>query len=195
MNAQPPPSDPALRISYVRLVDTLRAGLPPPLSNTPGQSGPPSEYAIARRDAAAFAMIASLDPADAIEADLAVQYVVASAHATHALHQARQHPPSSEAAIKLRGQSAQLEQDAQCTRSLLRARQVARRRRQAADAVARKTAARSSPGQSAGGGLASQGGAAVAPPAQPPAPPEETKPAAPRRSPPALRIIQGGLAS
>lgn len=143
MNTQPPPpTDPALRISYVRLVDSLRARLPLPLSNTPGQSGPPSEYAIARRDTAALAMIASLDPADSIEADLAVKYVVTSAHATDALHLARQHPPESEVAIALRSQSAQLEQDAQGTRSLLRARQAARRRHQAADAAARQTAAR-----------------------------------------------------
>jgi len=197
MDPQPPPqSDPALLAFYDRLAPTLRAALPPPIGNPPEGPGSTPEQALARRDAAAIALVTSLAPADAAEAALAVQYVVAGAHASYSLWQVQQHPPVSEAAMKLRTQFARFSRESRRSRSLLLTLQEDRHKRAAADMAARKkTSPPHGEGQSAGGGLASPGGAAVAPPDQPPAPSEETKPAPPRRSPPALRLIQGGLAS
>jgi hypothetical protein len=54
-------------------LNTLRAGLPVPVPNTPEQR--------AARDASAIAIVSSLQPIDAAEAALAVKYVLDSAHA------------------------------------------------------------------------------------------------------------------
>ena len=201
MNTQQP--DPALRALYANLVQTLVAALPPPIDSTPEDPESDQEDALTRRNHAAIAVLASLAPADATEARLAVQYVAASAHATYCLSLVQQHPPTSEPAMKLRTQFARFEREALRSRSLLLTIQEQRYEREAANRAAGPTSSRPGRGQGAGGGLATPGGAAASP-AQSPPPPTETKPvppaevakpAPPRHSPPALRIIQGGLAS
>jgi hypothetical protein len=204
MNTHPPQQpDPALQAFYADIVQNLVTMLPPPIDNMSEDSGSSPAVALARRDRAAIALLASLAPANAAEAMLAVQYVAAGAHATYCLSQVREHPPASDLAMKLRTQFASLEREAQRTRSRLLKMQEARYKREAANRAARPPPPRHSVGQGAGGGLATQGGPAVTPPLQPPAPsealvpapPEAAKPAPPRHSPPALRIIQGGLAN
>jgi hypothetical protein len=105
--------------------------------------------------------------------------------------------------MKLRTQYAKFEREALRIRSKLLTIQEQRYEREAATRAAGPTSSRPGRGQGASGGLATPGGAAASP-AQSPPPPTETKPvppaevtkpAPPRHTPPALRIIQGGLAS
>jgi hypothetical protein len=189
---QPQPSDPALRALYDRLAQMLRATLPPPIGDPAGETGSSSRQALARRDAAAFAVITSLAPADATEGALAAHYVIASAHAAHSLWQAGQHPPASEPAMKLRKQYARFTREALRSRSRLLRLQEARDKREAANADARPKSPQDGEGHGTGGGLPTSD-EVMAQPAQPP--PSETKPTPPRRSPPTLRLIQGGLAN
>jgi len=188
MDPHPPHlTDPALVVLCNGVAETLHAALPELVGNTP--------EALAARDAVAMRLVAALAPADAAEAALAAQSVVAGAHAFHCQWLAQQYSPASELGMKLRAQSAGFEHEAERSRSLLLTIQKKRRKREAANVAARPKSPPHGRGQDAGGGLATQGGAAVAQPALPPAPQEATKPAPARRSPPALRLIQGGLAS
>src|SRR5436305_9527503 len=57
--------------AYYHLVHTLRRTLPPPLTDSPED--------LRRRDHAAIASIAALAPANAVEAEMAAQFVAASA--------------------------------------------------------------------------------------------------------------------
>ncbi|HEX3405000.1 MAG TPA: hypothetical protein VHT74_32200, partial [Acetobacteraceae bacterium] len=61
------------RDTYWQLINTLRTSLPAPVNDTP--------EALARRDNAAIADVASMLPANASEAALAAQFVAAAAHA------------------------------------------------------------------------------------------------------------------
>lgn len=193
MDTQPPQQPhPALRAFYSHIVETMVAALPPPIGGMP--EDPPGE-ALARRDRIAIAVLASLAPADAAEAALATQCIVAGAHATYYLSQVAQHSAASALAMKLRSQFASFEREARRSRSLLLTMQEKRYKREAANRIARPAPPRQGEGPGAGGDLATQGGGAVAPPTQPPAPPEATEAAPPRRSRPVLRIIQGGLGS
>jgi hypothetical protein len=196
MDTLPPhPSDPNLQAFYDRLAETLRAALPPPIDDAAGNAGSSPEQALARRDAAAIAVIRSLAPADAAEGALAVHCVVASARADHCLSQVGQHPPVSDMAMKLRRQYARYIQESLRSRGQLLTIQGARYERERAEATARRQFPQYGESQGAGDGLPILGSSADAPLAQPPARPEETKPAPPRRSPPALRLIRGGLAN
>jgi hypothetical protein len=196
MDTQPPhSSDPDLQALYGRLAQTLCAALPPPIGDAAENAGSSPDQALARRDAAAIALITSLAPADDAEGALAVHCVVASARANHCLSQVGQHPPASDMAMKLRRQYARYIQESLRSRGQLLTIQGARYKRERADAAARQQFLQYGEGQGAGDGLPTPGGSAEAPPAQPHAPPAQPKPAAPRRSPPSLRLIQGGLAN
>jgi len=183
---QPQQSDPAVQARYDHLVQSLRAALPPPMGRTPED--------IARRNAAAIDLAVSLAPADAAEVALTIKYVVAGAHADHCLWLALRHPPTSGMGLRLRTQDAGFIREGQRNRSLLLTMQEERQRRAATTGAAQRTPPSHSGGQDADS-LASPGDAVAALPAQPPAPPGETKPAPARRPRPALRLIQGGLAS
>ena len=77
----PTPADAALLLpsaTYYQLVHTLRGLVPPPITDSPEDA--------ARRDFATIAHVASLRPADPDEANLAAQYVAASAQALHCEH-------------------------------------------------------------------------------------------------------------
>lgn len=196
MDTQPPHSSvPDLQALYGRLAETLRATLPPPIGDAAGNAGSSPDEALARRDAAAIALITSLAPADDAEGALAVHCVVASARANHCLSQVGQHPPASDMAMKLRRQYARYIQESLRSRGQLLTIQGARYKRERVDAAARQKFPQHGEGRCVGDGIPILGAPAAAPPAQPPAPPEETKPGAPRRSPPVLRLIRGGLAN
>ena len=68
---------------YHQLVHTLRATLPPPITDTPEE--------LARRDRTAIAQVAALVPANADEANLGAQYVAAGARAMDRLRLVREH--------------------------------------------------------------------------------------------------------
>jgi hypothetical protein len=86
MDTPPQPHDPTallLRDTYYQLVHTLRASLPPPVTDTPED--------LARRDNAVIAQVACLLPVNADEAILAVQYVAANAGVLECLRLVQEH--------------------------------------------------------------------------------------------------------
>ena len=112
--------------AYCHLVHTLRLSLPPPLTDSPED--------LARRDYAAIARIAALQPANAAEADIAALYVAASEQWKGCLRLAEQ----SEAywAMKCRAQAnAMMRQSQSALRLLLR--MQATRQKLEADSPAR----------------------------------------------------------
>jgi glucosamine 6-phosphate synthetase-like amidotransferase/phosphosugar isomerase protein len=189
MDTYPSQIDPALMAKYDQVMQTVRATLPPPIGNMPED--------LVRRDAQAMDLVVCLAPADETEAALVTQYVVTGAHARYCIWQIGQYSPVSDEAMKLRKQAASLMEQSGRTRSRLLAVQEARYKREAAANVAARPG---SPVQDAAqaigsGGATPDGSGAAMPPAQQPVPAEPIKPAPPRSSPPALRLIQGGLAS
>jgi len=131
---QPPdPADQRQRDIYDEALRSLRATLPPPLTDTP--------EAWARRDRVALAEVAALAPANLAEADLATQYVITLAHGEYCLRLAAQHAADPKLAGKLRAQSASMGREARSTHRLLLKVQAVRRKRQA-DPVTREADAR-----------------------------------------------------
>jgi hypothetical protein len=135
MDAQTPtPTDAALVLSraiYYQVTHTLRGLLPPPITDTP-------EDAV-RRDCAAIAHVASLLPATPDEANLAAQYVGASAYALDCLRLARTHEDDPGRMLQCLAQSARMMREARSWRlALLRAQAV--RETREADETAREAA-------------------------------------------------------
>jgi hypothetical protein len=130
----PTPADAALflsRATYYQVTHTLRAGLPPPVTETLEDE--------ARRDFAAIAHVASLLPATPDEANLAAQYVAASAQALDCQRLARMHEADSSFMLKCFAQSAGMMRQAKSWRlALLRAQAV--REKREADPAARDAA-------------------------------------------------------
>jgi hypothetical protein len=190
MNTQPPPNDPETRAFFQHLVQILRAGLPPVGDE---HSGVSPDEALARRDAIAIAEVASLVPADSTEAELAVQSVVANAHAGYCLAQLNHHPALSQQAVALRKHFVRFAREARRALSVLLAVQAERHKRGPNNLPAWRmpppTRERRGAGAPATGGVP-----VVAPPAPPPAPTAETQPAANRHSPEELRRMRESLA-
>ena len=162
----PNPTNPADALStatYYQITHELRRALPPPITDSPEDA--------ARRDLAAIARVAALLPATPEEADIAAQYVAASAQALDALRLARAFPASPELVLKCTAQSASMMRQARSWRALLARIQAAREQRDTAtDTAARDTAA-----QTQRHALALMANAlADAPPAPPP--PEKSRP-------------------
>jgi hypothetical protein len=86
------------RDMYYQVIHTLCGSLPPPASASPEDR--------TRRDNAAIAQVACLLPANADEANLAAQYVAASAQALDSLRQARENPSDAARALQCIAQSA-----------------------------------------------------------------------------------------
>jgi hypothetical protein len=185
-----PPDPAAWRMRYDQIVESLRAGLPPPAGIPPGQTGPEFDAACEERDRYAFDSVAILEPADADEAMLAVQYVIATEYMCFGSRRGPK-PLTRKQEIKGRQLLRQHVREAQRTRSELLARQVARREREAAGR-ARQAVAQAAPAQGTGAGLVARGGVAAAPALLPPLPRGEAQP--PPRARPVLRLIRGGLA-
>jgi len=130
----PTPADEALlfpRATYYQLVHTLRGSLPPPITRSPEDE--------TRRDCAAIAHIASLLPANPDEANLAAQYVAASAQALDCQRLAREYRGDPEFMLKCTAQSASMMRQAKSWRLTLLRAQAAREKHEA-DPAARDAA-------------------------------------------------------
>jgi hypothetical protein len=131
--AEPEPPDLSLQLPrdlYWLVLHTLRGLLPPPDTNAPD--------AESRRDHAAIALVASMLPGNAEEADLASRCVGHAAYGMHCLRQARAHRNDLSAFLKCNAQAASMERRAQSGRSLLQRLQAERRKREADPAAAGK---------------------------------------------------------
>jgi hypothetical protein len=117
---------------YYQVVHTLRATLPPPVSEAPED--------LIRRDNAAMAQVASLLPANADEANLAAQYIAASAQALDCLRLLRATPSDGLLGLKCSAQSATMMRQAAGARSLLLRVQAARQKREASNAASDQSA-------------------------------------------------------
>ncbi len=122
MDPNPEPPDHTLllpRDTYHHLIHTLRAALPPPITDTPEDPGSSPGQALVRRDNAAMAQVSALLPATADEANLAVTYVAAGAQAMECLRLARQYPGDPNFVLNCTAQAAGMMRQARATRSLL----------------------------------------------------------------------------
>src|SRR5205085_1532433 len=94
----------------------------------------------ARRDRAAIALVASMLPGNAEEADLAARCVGHAAYGEDCLRQARVHRGDLTRFLKCTAQAASVERTAQSARSLLLRLQAERRKREADSAAADQAA-------------------------------------------------------
>jgi hypothetical protein len=111
------------RDMYYQVIHTLRAVLPPPVTDAPED--------LVRRDHAAIAQVASLVPANADEANLGAQYVAASAYALDCLRLVRENPADTALVLKCSAQAAAMMRQARGARSLLLDVQARRQKREA----------------------------------------------------------------
>src|SRR5579883_1226724 len=118
----PNPADILPKAIYYQIVHTLRGLLPAPVTDTPEDE--------ARRDLALIARIAALLPATPEEADLAAQYVAASAWALDCLRLARTLPEDSALYRRCTAQSVSMMRQARGWRSALKQAQTERRERE-----------------------------------------------------------------
>jgi len=131
MDHSPPPPhqlDPALQLQRdidCEAAETLRAMLPPPLTDTP--------EAWTRRNRVAMARVAALVPASCVEADLAALAVAAAAHAKDCLRQASECEDDRKESGKLRAQAASMGREARGYLGKLDRMQVVRLKREATD--------------------------------------------------------------
>jgi hypothetical protein len=138
-----PPPDLTLQLPrdlYHQIVHTLRTALPPPATDTPQAAGSDPGQALARRDNAAIAEVASLLPANAEEVTLAAQFVAASAQALDCLRLAREHAADLWLVLKCSAQAAAMMRQARSARSLLLQVQATRQKREADGVAAGKAA-------------------------------------------------------
>ena len=116
-----PDQDPAYTLpadAYYHLVHALRLTLPPPPTNEPD--------ARKRRDRAAMAQIAALQPANTAEAELAGQFVAASEQWKDCLRIAQSPDTPPEIAVKCRAQAASMMRQANSAMRVLLRLQAAR---------------------------------------------------------------------
>ncbi len=106
--------------AYYQLTHDLHGSLPPPEFDTP------EDYR--RRDNAAIAQVAALQPANHAEAKLAAQFVAASAQGTDALRLVQLHADNFETASKCRAQAASMMRQANAAVRVLLLLQAARRK-------------------------------------------------------------------
>jgi hypothetical protein len=126
MDTQQQPSDRTFHLPrdvYRQLVHKLRGYLPPPVDDTP--------EALAQRDNAAIAHVASMLPANADEADIAARCVGLGEYAKDCLLQARERRGDLSDYLKCTAQAASMERQAHGARSLLQRVQAERRKREA----------------------------------------------------------------
>ena len=120
------------RDAYYTLVHTLRSSLPPLDTDSPED--------IVRRDNAAIAKVASLLPATAAEAELAAQFVAASAQAQEVLRLAREYPMDAALGLKCNAQAASMMRESRGALGML-LRLKAERKKLEADGTAADKAA------------------------------------------------------
>ena len=119
--------------AYYHLVRKLRLTLPPPAGDSPDE--------LLKRDHAAIARIAALAPGNAVEADVAAQYVAASEQWADCLRLAQAPETTPEWQPKCRAQALGMMRQANSALRLLLRLQEARRKLEA-DNVACDRAAR-----------------------------------------------------
>jgi hypothetical protein len=132
---QPEPPDLTLQLprdTYRQVAHTLHDLLPPPNPNTP-------EDAI-RRDNAAIALVASLLPATADEANLAMHYALACAQAQECARLSRLNPDDAALVLKCTDRATSMMRQARGFHTMLERMQAARSKREK-DAIAANTAA------------------------------------------------------
>ncbi len=135
METQPQPLGLAYRLpqdTYWVIINELRRSMPKPADSTP--------EALAHRDNAALANVASMLPANANEATLAAQFVAASAHAGDCMRLAMLHPASIAEGLHCRALSVSMMRQAQSARRLLMRVQAERHKREADPAASEKAA-------------------------------------------------------
>jgi hypothetical protein len=110
------------RDTYYQVAQTLHALLPPPATNKPEDE--------IRRDNAAMALIASLLPATADEANLALQYALACAQAQECVRLSRLNPDDAAHALRCTDKAMSMMRQARGFHSLLQRVQAARRKRE-----------------------------------------------------------------
>ncbi|MGA3398742.1 MAG: hypothetical protein ABSC95_05945 [Acetobacteraceae bacterium] len=130
MDQSPPPHqpDPAIQLQldiHYRAVDTLRGILPPPLDDTP--------EAWAMRDRLAVADVASLLPANPVEARLAALHVAAAAYDAHCLRRVPQYMDDPRREAQLMAQAASFGREARGHLNALLRAQAVRKKREAND--------------------------------------------------------------
>jgi hypothetical protein len=179
MDTPPQPHDPTallLRDAYYQLIHTLRASLPPPVTDTPED--------VARRDNAVIAQVACLLPLNADQANLAAQYVAANAGVLDCLRLAQEHRGDPKFFLKCNALATGMMRQARAIRTLL-LRVQAKRRKLEADSAAANGAAWTE--HSAIGLMTDALGvvepAAMAEPPQPPPPPPQPQAEAPVSDP------------
>ncbi|HEY3848965.1 MAG TPA: hypothetical protein VGL95_17820, partial [Acetobacteraceae bacterium] len=128
---QPPPHqpDPAIQLQrdvHYEVVATLRASLPPPLTDAPEDWD--------RRDRVALATLAAVVPASPAEARLAALHVAAIAHAEDCYAHAARHTDDVKVTGQLRAQAASMGREARGYMGALLRMQAARVKREAKDA-------------------------------------------------------------
>ena len=111
-----------LRDTYYQVAQTLHALLPPPVTNEPADE--------IRRDNAAIALVASLLPANADEANLAMQYALACAQAQECVRLARLVPDDPSHVLRCTGKATSMMSQARGFHSLLQRMQAARSKRE-----------------------------------------------------------------
>ena len=123
-SATPPnASDQLFRAIYYQITHTLRGQLPDPATNTP--------EALALRDFAAIAHVASLQPVSAEEANVAALCVACDAQALQSLREAREHPDDIDVRMQCVAQSASMMRQAKSWRLYLLRLQTGRQLRDA----------------------------------------------------------------
>ena len=112
------------RDAFAEIILVLRGGLPPPGLDDPDQMTPQD---WARRDRAAMAAVASLQPENAAEGRLAARFVVADAWSLDCLRLARERRHEPDVAQKCKAQAMSLMRESNRAMSLLLRLQAARR--------------------------------------------------------------------
>ena len=111
------------RDAFAEIILVLRGGLPPPGLDDPDQMTPQD---WARRDRAAMAAVAALQPENAAEGRLAARFVVADAWSLDCLRLARERRHEPDVAQKCKAQAMSLMRESNRAMSLLLRLQAAR---------------------------------------------------------------------
>ena len=120
------------RDAFAEIILILRAALPPPVSDDPAD--------LARRDRAAMAAVAALQPANGAEGRLAAQFVAADAWAMDCLRLAAERRREFDIARKCKAQAMSLMREAKSALRLLLRLQAARQAVEGNEAAANRAA-------------------------------------------------------
>jgi hypothetical protein len=143
MDTDPQPRDLALELprdTYRQILQTLRGRLPPPDTDAREAPGSTPSEALAQRDRAAIARVASMLPGNADEADIAARCVAYSDYGLHCLREARGPLGDIACFLKCTAQAPSMTRQARGARSLLLRLQTERHKREADNAATDRAA-------------------------------------------------------